>query len=209
MTEIASVYHLRPAGYLLLQDAREARCANEYRQSFGPYCGVDRLPPFYPPDPAIRQQLGEPIIQDPCLNKALEEWFESHFRDTAFIANVDEALRLRDTFGTLGVHLELVYCQLAWQDSETERLASYHTVLGHPSHIGVTYGFDVSWPTCNHSAIFQPGVVPSSALWRKKLNAYGLLERYHDAKSLREEYLRVYPYPPFDIYLVQGVGTMD
>jgi hypothetical protein len=63
----------------------------------------------------------------------------------------------------------------------------------------------VSWPNCKHSAILQPGVLQHNQSWRHRCNEWGLLDNYNHAISLREEYLAVYPYPPFDVYLVHKV----
>ena len=109
-------------------------------------------------------------------------------------------MRLLEAFEECGFQFELVHCQLAWKVGEEDRLNAYATQEKSPV-ISLTYGFDVSWPSCTHSAVLQPGVVPSSLLWRRRLNEYGLLRDYESAVELRTEYLAVYPYPPFDIYL--------
>ncbi len=72
-------------------------------------------------------------------------------------------------------------------------------------HKALNRHLDGVLPTCNHSAILQPGVVPSSQPWRQKLNQFGLLNNYEDAVELRAEYLAIYLYPPFDIYMVHKV----
>jgi hypothetical protein len=191
-----------PAGYLIVQEAEAARNSNSYFRNFGRYYGVDRLPPFIAPDPAIREMLQEPPITDVRLSEALEEWFDFRSGLTAFIPSHNEAFRLLTTFQSFDFRLELVYCQMAWREGEEERLKAYSPVEGDPPVISMTYGFDVSWPGCNHSAIFQPGIVPTTPSWREKLNERGLLDDYKDAARLRDEYLVVYPCPPFDIFLV-------
>ncbi len=196
---------LAPAGYLLVQESEAARTSNEYRQTFGLYSGVDRLPALFPSDPTIRRAIGKGPFEDVHLASLVEKWFDSRLEGTAFIPDTDEALALSRAFQTAGFQFDLLFCQLAWREGEEERLKAYtikHEALPIAS---LVYGFDVSWPTCNHSAILQPGVVPSSLTWRAKLNRYGLLDEYEDARRLREEYLAVYPYPPFDIYLVSKV----
>gem|GEM_PF-4831742 len=179
--------------------------ANEYRQNFGKYFGVDRLPPFITPDSEIRKLLGEPLVEDLRLRNALKEWFDAQGDKNAFIANRDKAFRLLESFQSLGFRLELIYCQIAWQSGEEDRLADYAAVEEPPLVVSHTYGFDVSWPTCNHSAILQPGVVQQNKPWRERLNEWGLLNYYNEAVRLREEYILVYPYRPFDIYLVHKV----
>ena len=206
MSQKPASYNFAPAGYLILQESEQARLTNEYRRNFGPYSGVDRLPPLFPPETAIRQALGEPPIQDVRLYAALEEWFDARFGNTAFIPGRSQALQLLKAFQTCGFQFELVYCQLAWKEGEEERLNAYATTDEKPPVVSLTYGFDVSWPSCNHSAILQPGVVPSSLPWRQKQNQYGLLNDFEDAAELRAEYLAVYPYPLFDIYVVHKVG---
>jgi len=178
---------------------------NEYRRDFGPYSGVDRLPPFAAPEAAIRQALGEPPVQDVRLYAALEEWFDARFGNTAFIPSRSQALRLLNAFQVCGFQFELVYCELAWKKGEEQRLNDYEKTSEKPPVVSLTYGLDVSWPSCNHSAILQPGVVPSSLPWRQRLNQNGLLNDYEDAAQLRAEYLAVYPNPPFDIYVVHRV----
>jgi hypothetical protein len=206
MNQNPALYELAPAGYLIVQESEQARLTNEYRRAFGSYSGVDRLPPLLPPETVIRQALGEPPIQDMCLYEALEEWFDSRFGNTAFIPVRSQALRLLKAFQACGFQFELIYCQLAWKEGEEERLSTYGTTDETLPAASQTYGFDVSWPSCTHSAILQPGVVPSSLAWRQKLNRYGLLNNYEDAAQLRAEYVAVYPYPPFDIYVVHKVG---
>jgi hypothetical protein len=100
--------------------------------------------------------------------------------------------------------LELVFCELAWQSGEEERCAFYQPAKL-AATIRVTYGFDVSWPECKHSAILQPGVVPGNAAWRGRLNQYGLLQSYSDAIELRSEYLAAHQHPPFDVFVVHGL----
>jgi hypothetical protein len=194
------------AGYLILQDCETARLSIEYRRAFGPYCGVDRLPPLLPPDPVACPASGDAPVPDARLGAAVAEWLDSRFANTAFIPTRRQALPLLRAFQGHGLRFELVYCQLAWQPGEEERLNSYASTNDQVAAEAITYGFDVSWPTCNHSAILQPGVVPASAAWRAKLNRYGLLTNYEDAAALRREYLAVYPYPPFDIYVVHGMS---
>ena len=206
MSQDAALYNLASAGYLILQESEEARLTNEYRRNFGPYSGVDRLPALFPPEAAVRQAIGEPPVQESRLYATLEEWFDFCSGNTAFIPGLDQALRLLKAFQACGFRFELVYCQLAWKEGEEDRLSSYATTDEQAPVVSRTYGFDVSWPTCKHSAILQPGVVPSSLPWRQKLNQFGLLNDYQDAAELRAEYLAAYPYPPFDIYMVHSVG---
>jgi hypothetical protein len=199
--------NLAVAGFLILQDCDEARLSDEYRQAFGSYCGVDRLPHLFPSDPVIRQMIGEPAIQDTRLAGTIDEWFDSSFGNTAFIAHHNQAIRLFDAFKSFGFRFELVCCQLAWREGENKRLSDYPKTEERFPQVSGTYGFDVSWPTCNHSAIFQPGIVPTTLSWKQKLNPYGLLNDYKDAAMLRDDYLAIYPHPPFDIFLVHKVAT--
>jgi hypothetical protein len=205
MSQNPALHNLTPAGYLVLQESEQAMLTNEYRRDFGPYSGVDRLPPFAAPEAAIRQALGEPPVQDVRLYAALEEWFDARFGNTAFIPSRSQALRLLNAFQVCGFQFELVYCELAWKKGEEQRLNDYEKTSEKPPVVSLTYGLDVSWPSCNHSAILQPGVVPSSLPWRQRLNQNGLLNDYEDAAQLRAEYLAVYPNPPFDIYVVHRV----
>jgi hypothetical protein len=202
MNQNPTSYNLIPAGYLILQESDEAMRANEYLRAFGPYFGVDRLPPFVAPDVAVRQALGMPPMNDVHLHATLDEWFDSPIENTAFIAERAQALRLCKAFEACGHHFEVVYCELAWKRGEEDRSNAYPNAEDGRSCISLTYGYDVSWPTCNHSAILQPGVVPSSPSWRERLNQHGLLSDYESAVELRNDYLAVYPCPPFDIYLV-------
>jgi hypothetical protein len=214
MSDTAKTYSLAPAGYLLLQDKEEARRDCPYRREFGIYFGVDRMPLLAPPIPAV-QMLGLPVMlgipedQSPRLSALIDEWLDSRFGPTGFIAGHDQAVRLLNAFDEFGYRFELVYCQVAWQDEEKDRLGDYPQKIEALPAISLTYGFDVSWPSCNHSAIFQPGVVPTNPLWRGKLNEYGLLNAYKDAVRLRTEYLAVYPHPPFDVFLVHHVSRVD
>ena len=84
MSEKVVLHKLSPAGYLILQDSEQARLTNEHRRAFGPYFGVDRLPPFLPPDGAIRQALGQPPVQDQHLYAVLEEWFAARLWNDCF-----------------------------------------------------------------------------------------------------------------------------
>lgn len=203
MNAIRSMHNLSPVGYLILQEDESARQSNGNMRSIGHYFGVDRLPALFPPDDAIREALGEPPIQDVRLKAVIEEWFDSRFANTAFIPDGNRAFRLLKAFHSFGFPFELVHCDLAWTHGEEERLKDYTATDQLPPTVSCTYGFDVSWPRCNHSAIIQPGVVPSNLAWCQKLNLYGLLSDYEDAARLRDEYLLAYPYPPFDIYFVK------
>jgi hypothetical protein len=137
MTENSHLHYLAPIGYLILQKAEEARLTNEYRRAFGPYYGVDRLPPLFPPDALIRNAIGEAPVQDERLGTVIEEWLDARFGSTAFIPNGSQAVRLLQTFHRFGYRFELVYCQLAWKDREGDRLIAYartdETPFGNPS----------------------------------------------------------------------------
>lgn len=206
MNENAAQHNLVPAGYVILRGAQEAGLSDDYRRAFGCYSGVDRLPMLLPTDAVIREVLGEPPVQDASLAATIEQWLDSRFGNTAFISSRDQALRLLKSFRACGFNFELAYCELAWAKGEEDRLTAYATIDDGPPVDSEMCGFDVSWPTCNHSAILQPGIVPSSPVWRARLNQYGLLKEYEDAVTLRDEYLVLYPYPPFDIYIVHNLG---
>jgi hypothetical protein len=205
MSQIAA-FRLYPAGFLLVMKPNDPMECSEHRRSFGGYYGVDRLPLFFPPDPEIRRAIGEPVIENEALASLLQEWFDSGHQNTAFITHCDQAIRMLTSFRGFGFDLELIYCQIALQSDEKTRLGDYDAIEETDPRSYQAYGFDVSWPSCDHSAILQPGVVPSRPDWRARLNNFGLLSQYDDAYILREEYLRVYPAPPFDIYLVHGTG---
>jgi hypothetical protein len=192
--------NLLPVGYLIVEAT-----ALQIQPGGQTYQGVDRLPHFVPPEPEIREYFREPLVKDKRLYRALDEWFATRDGPIAFIPSAKQALRLFDTFVSYGYGLELLFCHLAWQPGEEGRVAAYRPVAEVPTSFAITYGFDVSWPAATHSAIYQPGVVPENPGWLKRLNEWGLLSTYEDAKQLREEYLAVYPYPPFDIYLVHKV----
>jgi hypothetical protein len=203
MNEMCTLHHLAPAGYLLLQDAEQARLSHPHRRSFGAYFGVDRLPLLVPADPAIGEE-GVPAAQSDSLTRLIDEWLDSSFGNTGFLPTRKQTLEFSKAFDKQDLHFELVYCEVAWKKGEEARLSDYPGAVDPPSTLSLTYGFDISWPSCNHSAIFQPGVVPTSADWRERLNKYGLLNHYEDAVRLRAEYLAVCP-PPFDIYLVHSI----
>jgi hypothetical protein len=205
MAKIESSYNLVPAGYLIVQESEYLRNNNKYYQGFGTYFGVDRLLRFVWPDDVIRRGLGMPPIEDPRLRETTEEWFNARSEMTAFITDYGRALRLIERLRAYGHRLELLYCEIAPTEGEVNRLDTYEAVEGARPVLSKTYGFDISWPTCTHSAIFEPGVVPENPSWRSRLNQYGLLDDYGDALQLRDEYLRVYPHPPFDIYLVHAL----
>ncbi len=207
MNSALNSYNLTPAGYLIVQAPKQAMHANECLKEAVPYFGVDRLPPFIAPDLEIRQLLGKPVIRDEHARRALERWFEIQESINSFIPNQRLALQLQRDLQGLGYELELIYCQLAWQKGDEDRVAIYAETESTPPNVTIAYGFDVSWPNCNHSAIIQPGIVGSEISWRKKLNAYGLLASYEDAVRLRQDYIASYPYPPFDIYLVHKTGS--
>src|SRR5437762_616756 len=122
MIQNSTSYRLAPAGYLILQEPEQARLSNEYRRAFGPYFGVDRLPPLLAPEDAVREALGEPLVQDMRLYAALDEWFDAPYGNTAFISSRSQALRLLMAFQACGFQFELVFCQLAWKEGEEDRL---------------------------------------------------------------------------------------
>ena len=196
---------LVPAGYLIVQEFEDLIITSDYRRSFGPYYGVDRRPPFIATDDIIRSELGVPPVTDERLSAALDEWFESRPASTGFFPSESQAVRLVDTFRSFGYRVELLYCQLALKEGDEGRLSDYKKIDVPEPVVRTTFGFDVSWPTCNHSAILQPGLVPNNPSWRYRLNQYGLLDYFIHALQLREEYLRIQPEIPFDIFLVHKV----
>ena len=204
MSSPKQAFNLRPVGYLIAQDASGRLSSTE---SAGTYYGVDRLPPFIAPDPVIRKAIGEPPVDDPGLFEALDNYFDN-IKDapTPFIPERDEATSLFLALHTADIALELLFCELAFGPSEQERTAAYPEFVGDRPNVGVTYGFDVSWPACTHSAIRQPGIVPKNKNWLTRLNSWGLLCHYEDALRLRSEYLLAYPYPPFDVFLVHSIS---
>lgn len=204
MKEKALTFELSPTGYLIVRDANEFMGSNERNQQFGRYCGVDRLPPFSELNSGIPENTGATPVEND-LKLAIEEWCNLHSNKSAFIPSYQRAAHLFKNFCGLGFKFELIFCQLAFSPTEMAHVSSYSPVEIGSKSLLVPYGFDVSWPSCNHSAILQPGIVPESTRWRTKLNENGLLITYGAAVQLRNEYLSVYPYPPFDIFLVQGV----
>jgi hypothetical protein len=196
---------LHGAGYLILERPDATSVSNECGRGCGRYLGVDRLPGIVAPEPAIRAAIGAPPVRDAAMRALIEEWFDARFGDTAFIESQLQAQRLLKGFRSHGLDFELVYCEVAWVRGEENRLAAYPATADAGPDILLTYGFDVSWPTCKHSAIRQPGVVPSNPSWRSRLNEHGLLDEYADATRLRAEYLKTYPYPPFDTYAVHKI----
>jgi hypothetical protein len=155
----SAMYKVSVAGYLLLEQPEEGMQESEYWRSFGRYCGVDRLPKLITADTAVRELIGEPPIQDPMLGVVIEEWLDTRSGKSAFIASRNKAIRLLNEFRRFQLSFEFVYCELAWKEGEEERLSDYPTSNEAPPAFSLTYGFDVSWPSCNHSAIFQPGVI--------------------------------------------------
>lgn len=203
MSSPEQALRLCPVGYLIVQDATGRLSPTE---SAGTYYGVDRLPPFITPEPMIREALGEPVLDDSRLYETLDNYLaKAKDGPTPFIPQRDEATSLFMALQPAGIPLELLFCELAFGSTEHERIGAYPQFVEVRPKIVTTYGFDVSWPTCTHSAIRQPGVVPGNANWLCRLNEWGLLSSYEDAARLRSEYLAVYPYPPFDIFLVHSV----
>jgi hypothetical protein len=198
-------YKLTPAGYLILMTVADARDSNEYGRAFGTYAGVDRLPGVPPPDPTSEELIRSGYPDLPGCRELIDAWLWARCEASSFICDHEKARKFRDGFESYGLVFELAYCELAWKTGEEDRLQTYDPVTGKKPEISETYGFDVSWPSCTHSAILQPGIVPNSPNWRERLNQHGLLDDYELAIQLREEYLRIYPHPPFDVYLVHGV----
>ena len=192
----SSPHSLQPAGFLIVEDARAVQARSGVN-----YHGVDRRPPLYAPDDSIRIRLGEPFVTDPRLHSALDQYFDAICNPTPFIGDYEAATSLFESLCSFDYALELLYCEVAWTTEEEETPRRYPVSLL-PGRSSLTYGFDVSWPSANHSAIFQPGVVPGNPKWLQKLNEWGLLNDYDDAVLLREEYLAVYPNPPFEVFLV-------
>ena len=207
MSELNLTYELASVGYLIVIN----RAGQFAEQSQGnlqtpSYCGVDRLPPFIAPEPEIRGLLGVPPIKDERFFDLVTEWFDARSAASAFIVSYAVAARLFERFTSFGMPFELLHCQLAYSRRDHCRLDSYSVTEAYSPTVSIRHGFDISWPSCNHSIIRQPGVVPTSKRWQSKLNQYGLLNNYEDAVMLRDEYLEVYPYPPFDIFLVHKVS---
>jgi hypothetical protein len=198
-------HNTSPLGYLIVLSG-----GVRIHDTSRPYYGVDRLPPIIAPDPAIRDFLGEPLVDDPALKNALDEWMDMVTEPpfTPILRSYERARRLLDSLQSLYA-LELLLCELAWQEGEEDRVCAYPRLEGGRGDVVQTYGYDVSWPGCNHSAIRQPGVVSYDADWMRRLNQWGLLDSYEDAVHLREMYLRCYPYPPFDVFVVHDVGSAE
>ncbi len=206
MSSQQQTVNLCPVGYLIAQDAAVGLSPNE---SAGTYYGVDRQPPFIAPDPIIRMALGEPPLDDSRLFDALDNYFNK-VKDapTPFIVQREVATSLFTSLRPGGVPLELLFCELALESTDEERRGAYPSFVEARPQIRTTYGFDVSWPACTHSAIRQPGLVPKNENWLRRLNKWGLLSRHEDALRLRSEYTVAYPYPPFDIFLVHSVPVV-
>ncbi len=194
-------FTLVPAGYLIVTRVPGIAMQFPANHRLRWYRGVDRLPPQLFPDPTVAGIHHREIE----LIAAVEEWHSLHSDLTAFVANWQRADTLFDVLQSLIGECELLYCEVAIRISEGGRRKDYPPVVGGAPFTQSTFGYDVSWPGCNHSAIAQPGVVPDNANWLHALNERGLLDEFDDALRLRDEYLRVYPHPPFDIFLVQGV----
>jgi len=209
MNERRIEFNLRCLGLLVLLEAEEAERSNQYRQQFGRYYGVDRLPPVSEFDMSPNPTSDPSFTRDLRMLMTARAWSKSRKTDSAFITQPERAIELSSILRLQGFRLEVVSAQLAWTNDEDDRERAYGAVEGLMPKVVMNYGFDVSWPTCNHSAIIQPGVVPGNEQWRCKLNEYGLLHNYETAAALRDLYLSKYPYPPFDIYLVQKVGPFS
>ncbi|GAC1475365.1 MAG: hypothetical protein NVSMB9_27730 [Isosphaeraceae bacterium] len=199
--------HFKPAGYLILQDAEAARDRNSYHQEFGLYCGVDRQF-VYPSRDGIDLATSDHFTID-GLEQIVSDFWDKQTNFTAFLADFGTALSFYHQIRTYLERIELVYCDLAITSGEEDRLDAYEETSRPDDRIILMYGFDVSWPWANHSAIIQPGVVPDNPTWKGRLNRWGLLDSFEDALTLRKEYLEVYPYPPFDIYLVHKLNIQD
>ena len=204
MTTAIHSHSMTPVGYLIVQDSGGLSLIGSTKKR---YFGVDRLPPLIAPDPMIRQEVGEPLVENERLKDALEQLFDLKEVKTPFLQNLMKAIQLRDALQLSGLRLELLFCDVVNDSDAQKRSSAFPTVSEDRPAISSTYGYDVSWPSCTHSAIRQPGVVPGSTVWQERLNERGLLSNYTDAAALREEYLRVYQYPPFDIFLVHKIDV--
>jgi hypothetical protein len=194
---------LVPAGYLIVEVAQDASTRSPMIPH---YHGVDRLPPFIAADDSIRVALDAPMVSDSNLRKCLDEWFDLKAAPTPFISDLRTAARLVKCLEDAGVRLELLYCEVAIGDVEPSRKGQYpFQAIESPLNTTVL-GYDVSWPSCKHSAIRQPPIVPESPGWQSRLNAWGLLDDFTLAARLKAEYLSVYPYPPFDIFRVHQIS---
>jgi hypothetical protein len=94
-----SSHNLMPIGYLILLSPEATRQSTEYHQKLGLYCGVDRRPPFYPPEDQIRDALGLPRITDPIERDTLERYFATKDGLHPFIADYAHANDLMQRLG--------------------------------------------------------------------------------------------------------------
>jgi len=189
--------HHTSVGYLIV----EQLTAELLRSRDVPYHGLDRLPQFEPADQNVRAYWRLEPLEDTALANAIEEFSDKLWSGCVFFARHEEASTSLNSLKRAGMSLEILFCELAWSDNEVSRLNSYPASVDPPACTSMRcLGYDVSWPGANHSAILQPGVIDKSIPWKQKLNEWGLLNFYSQAAEIREEYLRIYPNPPFDIF---------
>lgn len=131
--------HLLPVGYLIVEEVEHQPQAPRPK-----YYGVDRLPPLIAPQREIREYFGEPPVEDKQLYQALDEWFDTLAGPVAFIPSAKKAFDLFDAFVSYGHGLELLFCHMAWQPGEEDRVGAYRSLDQGPPAFAATYGFDVS-----------------------------------------------------------------
>lgn len=177
--------HLTPLGYLLVS-SQVPRVPGTER----PYYGVDRLPPICSAYPPIREALGEPLEEDPVVAAGIEEWFdlEEDAHPTRITPDYEKACRLVRILGQRYA-LEMLFCELAWSPGEEGQVRRFRQFVGEPRGVGLFYGYDVASINCNESAIMLLGHIPRMIRpeWKDRVNQWGLLENYEDARQLREE----------------------
>jgi len=191
-----------PVGYLVAIKTEIVQASSSWGKSFGPYLGVDRLPPYACPELEFWSLTGCSSAQ---VAKALMV-LDTHFPEpklSAFISDLQVVKTLLNEIDPDGRLFEILFCETLVLAEDSPPTYYQPVVLDKVKH-ACFYGYDVSWPTCNHSAIFQPAKARTRRIPSSDLNQFGLLSEFGQALDLRNLYLQEYPYPPFDVFRVHG-----
>ncbi len=202
-------------GYLLVIRNKWLQLPNAWDHVFGPYYGVDRLPPIASPHHLFWRKTGRSLD---TVARALSQ-YDDYFGDLPrnyLVTDRCVCETLIQQLDPTASLLELLFCEVLTSDESS--------VFPHVSQFpefDINYGYDVSWATCNHSAIYQPTTegdtesetyIATSPLthWkrqvaRSELNRYSLFDSVEKANSLKIASMAKCPVPAMIVFRVNSI----
>lgn len=214
-------FPLKGVGFLIVVRPEAFSLSSEWVYSispwtkqFGPYYGVDRVAPLCCPKMDFWKHFSLPLESLSSLSIAVCEHVDSH-PSHDFIQDWALCKRVIDDLDPNLKFLEILFCETIWES----RAKTVFGSVVECSETRLTYGYDMSWPNCNHSAIFQPiSKEPAFEIetnlprlrWQRRLpshvlNEFGLFACIDEAITFQNQMNR--EMNPFDffVFLVHSI----